>query len=269
MSEGDIKQVTVALSHPDELNPRKRRRTRRCKETEEASLQSGGADEFNDVSSQAVVVQKEVPTVTVSSVPNAQPVSSTTPIQTVTPIQPTPVVAATAVVGGGSVGPKAVHIREKKNAAETHGPGRSGTVPGAPKIVPHKKRLTTAPMAQTIKKPKLIIGGVNPEKNTPVTSTITDEWGTTGGGVKEDERGPSRPKHRRKFTERKIKIEVKAASKTRKSRSFIKDRINSMPLQGVRKLLIQKGLLKPKTTVPPEPMMRSMLRDYYMLKETD
>jgi hypothetical protein len=263
MAENEIKQVHVTLSHSDELNPRKRRRTRKTKDAMESSIQSGGGvvgDIVEPTAEPPIVVQKEVPIVQ--------------PIQTTPPPPPVPSIASTAVVGGGigSVGPKAVHIREKKNIVGTQDAGSTASgssSTAAPKIIPHKKRLTAAPMAQTVKKPKLIIGGGEAEKNNPINTTTNDPWGTRGGGVKDGERGPIRPKVRRKFTERKIKIEVKPSSKTRKSRSFIKERINSMPIQNVRKILIQKGLLKAKSTVPPEPMMRSMLNDYYMLKESD
>jgi hypothetical protein len=44
-----------------------------------------------------------------------------------------------------------------------------------------------------------------------------------------------------------------------------------MPLQQVRRLLLRKGVLKPKkgTAAPPEEMMRSMLVDYMMLHHAE
>ena len=217
MAESEIKQVTVALSHPDELNPRCRRRTRKFKD--DVDSQAGGAAPVGAVDAtgspqqpqQTVTVQKQdlpVQTTTVSATPGATPVHSTSPVQNVAPVQPTPSLAATPMVGGsaGVTTPGAVHIREKKNA------GASGAAPGklnapnahvspapAPKIVPHKKRLTSAPVAQTLKKPKFIISGsrTSPpapsEKPTPLPApkiaTISGGGGYRRGGFKTGERG--------------------------------------------------------------------------------
>lgn len=301
MSESEIKQVTVALSHPDELNPRRRRRTRKLKD--DVETQSGGATPVGEVDAtglapsgmQIVSVQKEnlppptIQTTTVSATSGALPVHSTNPVQSVTPIQPTPSMAAVTMVGGAAVA-GAVHIREKKNTRVSPGttPGIQASsglnAPNAPasspvpKIVLHKKRLTNAPVAQTLKKQKFVVPAVPTpsEKQTPTTTPknekMSGEVGSGGLDLKPMKGGVATQggfKHRRRFTERSIKIEVKPTVKTRKSRKILKERIEAMPIQSVRRLLIKKGIVKPKATVPPEPMMRSMLHDYYLLKQSE
>jgi hypothetical protein len=288
MSDSDVKQVTVALTHPDELNPRRRRRTRKFKDDVES--QDGGAAPVGAVDIQGtnpehtVTIQKEldVHTTTVSSTPGAVPVPSSTQVQSVTPVLPTPSLAAVSMVGGAALQPGAVHIRDKKNTRTPGVPGpqaggelNAPNAPNAPKIIMHKKRITNAPVAQTLKKPKFVVSAPVPSraitKMPPLAAPKNDK---VSGGVGEE--GTNLKPHngggaarRRKFTERRIKIEVKPTVKTRKSRKVLKDRIDGMPIQVIRRLLIKKGLLKPKATVPPEPMMRSMLQDYYLLKQSE
>jgi hypothetical protein len=274
MSDSDFKQVTVALSHPDELNPRRnRRRTRKLKD--DGDSQSGGAAPVGEVADTVVspqatnatfTVQKQdipVQTITVSSTPGALPVNSTNPVQSVTPAQPAPSMAAVTMVGGATPTPGVVHLREKKN---THAPGITPGIQSAgglnapnapvvaPKIILHKKRLTNAPVAQTLKKPKFVVSVAAPSENLPPLSTPKNDkmpGGAGSGGidlkpVKGGVGGSMQGlKQRRKFTERRIKIEVKPSIKTR------------------------KGILKPKSTAPPESMLRSMLHDYYLLKQSE
>jgi hypothetical protein len=298
MSDSDVKQVTVALTHPDELNPRRRRRTRKFKDDMES--QDGGAapvdayDVHPGLNQSTVTIQKEpsVQTTTVSATPGAVPVPSTAPVQSVTPVQPTPVLAAVPMVGGGGAPvtqPGAVHIREKKNKVLGAAPGSKAggelNAPNAPKIILHKKRITNAPVAQTLKKPKFVVSAPSatsvsapapikkmPPLPAPQNETISGGAGEDGMNLKPLNGGGVHQeglKRRRRFTERRIKIEVKPTVKTRKSRKVLKERIDAMPIQAVRRLLIKKGILKPKATVPPESMMRSMLQDYYLLKQSE
>ena len=291
MSESEIKQVTVKLTHPDELNPRRRRRTRKFKDDMES--QDGGAAPVGAVDVQGtnpesnqsrVTIQKEpdVQTTTVSATPGAVPVSSSAPAQSVTPVQPTPSLAAVTMVGGAVTQPGAVHIRDKKNTCTPGIPGGEINAPNAPKIILHKKRITNAPVAQTLKKPKFVVSAPAPPATTSAAAHVVTKMpplaapknDKVSGGVGEDGTnlkplnggGAAR---RRKFTERRIKIEVNPTVKTRKSRKVLKDRIDAMPIQAIRRLLIKKGILKSKATSPPEPMMRSMLQDYYLLKQSE
>ena len=300
MSDSDVKQVTVALTHPDELNPRRRRRTRKFKDDVES--QDGGAAPVGAVDVQGtnpghtVTIQKEldVQTTTVSSTPGSVPVPSSAATQSVTPVLPTPSLAAVSMVGGAVQQPGTVHIRDKKNTRTPGVPGpqaggeiNAPNAPNAPKIIMHKKRITNAPVAQTLKKPKFVVSARAAAATTSAAAHVIKKMpplpapqnDKVSGGVGEDgmnlkpHNGGGAPneglKRRRKFTERRIKIEVKPTIKTRKSRKALKDRIDGMPIQVVRRLLIKKGMLKPKATVPPEPMMRSMLHDYYLLKQSE
>jgi hypothetical protein len=80
-----------------------------------------------------------------------------------------------------------------------------------------------------------------------------------------------RSRTRRAFKERRISLTVQPAKKSRKYRRTLRTRVAEMPLQQVRRLLLRKGVLKPKNdaAAPPEEMMRSMLVDYMMLHHAD
>lgn len=295
MADGEIKQVTVSLSHPDELNPRRRRRTRKFKD--DVDSQSAGGVSTESTPPNIVTVQKEIPTTTVSSVPNTEPVHSTNPTQNVTAAAPAPVLAAVTMVGGsGGATPSttpggvvnSIQIRDKKNNSRLL-PNTGNTTPAVselnapnappaaaiPKIIPHKKRLISAPLAQTLKKPKFVIPAPvtavaaapplpAPTRENPISKTVRGVGGEESVNLK-----PASGGARRRFTERRIKIEVKPIIKTRKNRKVLKEHIDKMPIQTVRRILIKKGLLKAKTTVPPESMLRSMLHDYYLLKQNE
>lgn len=285
----EIKQVTVALSHPDELNPRRRRRTRKL--NDESLSQSGGEAPVgivdvtgSNTGEQIVKVQKDIP-IPVSNVPQTETPQSD--------LVPQAVMAATPFVGGGAAatpgdsGTAAVKIREKKTAPQTH-PISTGVViapknapnapaPPPPKIIPHKKRISSAPVAQTLKKPKFVIPSSTPplkiNEKKPANDVNVQGVGDTGVSLKKKEGDvapePKDPHAKRRFTERRIKIEVKPTVKTRKSRKLLKERIDGMHIQSVRRLLIKKGIIKPKSVMPPEEMMRSMLHDYYLLKQNE
>jgi hypothetical protein len=107
----------------------------------------------------------------------------------------------------------------------------------APKLVMNKKR-TSLPMSSTLKKPKLVVQA-QPE-----------------------------PKKKRRFTERKISITMKPFATTRKHQKNMKEKVSAMPLAQVKKVLLQKGLLKPNHKTP-EDILRSMLLDYMMLHSED
>jgi hypothetical protein len=142
----------------------------------------------------------------------------------------------------------------------------------APKILPTKKRISTAPAAQTLKKPRLLVpisGGAPPQLAATAAATATPASvekepvaGTRVGGG---------PKQTRKFKERKISITMKPSKASRKFRKTVKARVAAMPAAAVKKLLLRKGVLKPKQdgSAPPEEMMRGMLTDYLMLHNSE
>jgi len=107
----------------------------------------------------------------------------------------------------------------------------------APKLVMNKKR-TSLPISSTLKKPKLVVTA-QPE-----------------------------PKKKRRFTERKISITMKPLATTRKHQKDMKEKVSAMPIAQVKKVLLQKGLLKPNHKTPEE-ILRSMLIDYMMLHAQD
>lgn len=261
-SESNIKEVKVALSPLDEkaLSRTTTRRKRMSRKSAAAEEQIGGSEPVpvieKDAAQPVLAPQAPVPQ---APVPQA-PVPPTPVPQAPTP--PTPVPAP--VIGGG----QKVMIAAKKGGQTLK------AVPyiGGTKLLP-KKRISAAAPAATLKKPRIPIkypantttsrkGGailhvptiqsapLEPPKPALSTTTVVG--------------GANQPKKRR-FTERKIKIDMKQVATTRKQRSFVKSKIATMPIATIKKMLIRKGLLKPKATTPPEAMMRSLLKDYYML----
>jgi len=73
---------------------------------------------------------------------------------------------------------------------------------------------------------------------------------------------------KRRFTARKISLTLKPFANTRKHRKQLKEKIAKMPIAAVRKLLIQKGLMKPNAN-PPDDISRNMLHDFMMLHEIE
>ena len=111
-----------------------------------------------------------------------------------------------------------------------------------------------------------ISGGAPPQLAATAATPTSEEKepvaGTrTGGG----------PKQTRKFKERKISITMKPSKASRKFRKTVKARVAAMPAAAVKKLLLRKGVLKPKQdgSAPPEEMMRGMLTDYLMLHNSE
>lgn len=162
---------------------------------------------------------------------------------------------------------------------------KNGRIPPtpAPRILP-KKRIGMAPTAETLKqKPKFIVepasvveaSGHAGVEDSQRGGTFVPESPTSGNnrspaGVI----GGARSKTRRAFKERRIHLTVQPIKKSRKYRRTLRARVAEMPLQQVRRLLLRKGVLKPKTgadmeKAPPEEMMRSMLVDYMMLHHAD
>lgn len=143
----------------------------------------------------------------------------------------------------------------------------------SPRILP-KKRISGAPATETLKaKPKFVV----PPAPEPVTKNGIglDLEGVpfSASSVSEQSGGAAgvRSRTRRAFKERKISLTVQPAKKSRKYRRTLRARVAEMPLQQVRRLLLRKGVIKPKTgtAAPPEEMMRSMLVDYMMLHHAD
>ena len=143
--------------------------------------------------------------------------------------------------GGASVysGNGTVKLSGKKNSLHT-----VATTPGAPRILPTKRKSGGAPAMATRKKEKLVI-------STPA------KHAQTGGAAAKT----------RKFRERKISITVRTGNRAAAKR--IKEKVDALPIAQVRRALLRKGVLKPGSSKTPEPMMRAMLKDYMLLHNAD
>jgi len=165
--------------------------------------------------------------------------------------QVTPAYGPTAADVGLTVGPPmkggaqvysgnpTVKLAGKKNSLYT-----AASTPGAPKILPTKRKSGGAPAMTTRKKERLVIS--TPPKH------------AQSGGVSAKTR---------KFRERKISITVRSGSRATARR--IKEKVDALPIAQVRRALLRKGVLKPGSSKTPEPMMRSMLKDYMLLHNAD
>jgi hypothetical protein len=261
-----IKEVKVALNPIDEkalsrTTTRRRRTTRKA-----ADEQEGGAEPMP-------MVQKEtspIPAAQAPAPPTPAPQAPAPPTpapQAPAPPTPAPQAPATSMGGGG----QKVKIAAKKGGQTLKAPP---SATASAKLLP-KKRISSAPAA-TLKKPRIPIrpapeiaisqkrGGailnVPTKPSVPIEPPKPALAGTTAvGGAT-----PTAQKKRR-FTERKISIDMKQAATTRKQRKFVKSKIANMPIATVKKMLIRKGLLKSKATAPPEAIMRGLLKDYYLL----
>ena len=142
--------------------------------------------------------------------------------------------------GGGSVysGNGTIKLSGKKNSLHT-----VATTPGAPRILPTKRKSGGAPAMVTRKKEKLVI-------STPL------KHAQNIGSAKT-----------RKFRERKISITVRTGNRAAAKR--IKEKVDALPIAQVRRALLRKGVLKPGSSKTPEPMMRAMLKDYMLLHNAD
>lgn len=171
-------------------------------------------------------LEKEV----AAPMPMAEVVAPTVlaPAPVVEPVAPQAVPGVAGAVGGGI-----------KLAAKKHSTASALPTPKVPKLVMNKKR-TSLPISSTIKKPRFVLDAK------PVVQTVLE------------------PKKKRRFTERKISITIKPFASTRKERKDIKDKVDVMPIAQVKKILLQKGLLKPNHKTP-EGILRSMLHDYMTL----
>jgi len=133
--------------------------------------------------------------------------------------------------------PATIQTGGVKLSAKKHSGTPAPSIIPTPKILGKKK---SPIVAQTFKKPKLVVQKKEVE---PKNHTI---------------------KAKRQFTARKISLIMKPFASTRKQRKQLKDKIAKMPTAAIRKLLIQKGLMKPNAN-PPDDISRNMLHDFMML----
>jgi hypothetical protein len=187
-----------------------------------------------------------------------EPISPLAVASSITPPTTTMPVLASTTVGGGNNAP--VIIGGKR------GNPIVSTVGGA-KILPTKRRLTGAPAAQTLRKPKFKIGGggaetsPNPGIENMPSGEVPENWVPKIGGA---------AKQTRRFKARKIKLTVKSSRATKEIRHKVKAKVRAMSVTEVRKLLLSKGVIKASAAEKlPEDMLRNMLRDYMMLHNAE
>lgn len=190
--------------------------------------------------------------------PLAEKLSITPPVET------KPALSTTSTVGGG--GPAAVLIGGKRGDKST-----VTTVPIA-KILP-KRRISAAPAAQTLRKPKFKIGGSAAEAASGADGGKMPEGlpAPQGEGVSGGARGTvGAAKQTRRFKARKIKFTVKSSRTSKEIRHKVKARVRGMSTGDVRKLLLSKGIIKAAAAEKlPEEMLRNMLRDYMLLHNAE
>jgi hypothetical protein len=156
------------------------------------------------------------------------PPSLPEPLPSSSSMAPADVPLPVTPVATATTGGGTVKIKEKRNAPPAVGA----------KFLPKKRALST------VKKPKLV-----------VCSPAHTKKSNVDGGSKT-----------RRFSERSISIEMKPVSATRKHRKDLGKKIGSMTPAAIRKFLLRRGVLKPKTSMSlPEPMLRSMLKDFLLL----
>jgi len=175
---------------------------------------------------------------------------SITPPATVMPVLSSPSTGGAVTIGG------------KKGAGEQK--STVNTVPVA-RILPTKRRLTGAPAATTLRKPKFRITEGGASENPGVSNSLVgadSELGSikSGGAAKQT----------RRFKARHIKLTVKSSRAAKELRHKVKAKVRSIPIGDVRKLLLKKNIIKSSAAEKlPEEMLRNMLRDYMLLHNVD
>jgi hypothetical protein len=187
-----------------------------------------------------------------------EPISPLATALSITPPAVTLPSLATTTIGGAQ--PVGLKIGGKRGVSTVN------TVPVA-KILPTKRRVSAAPPAQTLKKPKFKVsgGGIMTSEIPGVRDTVTGADSATGGT-----KAGGAAKQTRRFKERKIKLTVKSSRTAREIRHKVKAQVRGMPIADVRKLLLKKNIIKTSAAEKlPEEMLRNMLRDYMMLHNVE
>lgn len=266
----DIKEVSVALTPADEevlSRPLTRRRRTRKSAAAALGLEGGQLDAPTPAPSTMVVkdgADTTVPAATqpvASQLPTAAPTVAVVPptLPTVAPVESGPKLPVpTPATGGGGF-----RIQTRKR---THG-SKSAAAPMTRKnttvIAGGAKILSSKRHALPTSKPKLIVplvgGSGAAAANTvakPAVPTVAPVVPQTGGAM---------TRGRRRFTERRLSISMKQDKSTRKAGRKVRRQVRRMTVEEIRKVLLEKKILKPKSN-PPEAMLRSMMRDYLALK---
>lgn len=284
----EIKEVVVKLSEADNKalaggKTRRRRRAARVSTEEDmgdmnvsiAPISGGSVEPLSPSTATTAMPTPEVvgPKVVVAKggALSTEPESPLAPPQPAVPPTIMPAVSTTTAVGGGC----AIAIKPKMiGGGEVPIKNTIQNVPNTPKIILTKKRVgNAAAAASTLKKPRFIVSGAS----TPATNVAQPplESGAPRANLESVKKQPQPQAGagavRKTFRARRISITMKPTQQSRKFRKTLKTRVATMPIGSVKKLLLRKGVLKPKSdgSYPPEDIMRSMLTDYMMLHNTE
>lgn len=279
----EIKQVVVNLSEADSKaltggKTRRRRKASRATTTTDDTgdvpitpISGGGEDALSPTAAQ-IMPEPEGPKVVVAKggAMTTEPESPLAPPQPPVPPTTMPVVSTTTAVGGGGCS-VAIKPKMRGGGEVPVGNATQPTTP-TPKIIMTKKRVGNAAAAvNTLKKPRFVVGGGNtPATNVPQTALESGPRANLEG-AKKSMAAAQTGAARKTFRARRISITMKPTHQSRKFRKTLKARVATMPIGSVKKLLLRKGVLKPKPdgSYPPEDIMRSMLTDYMMLHNTE
>ncbi len=234
-----IKEVSVRLTEADEkaLQAPRRKRTRKA----------GGALESAPIPiAEKSVDAAAIPALPTQSLPLPEPagivaVSTEKAMDFETALPPPP-----PPLAGGAVAPVKIQTRKRHvgNVGNTVATNKGAI------ILPVKRHKMPSK-----DKPKLVIpvkGGTETPTSLPPPPTPKPVGAETTKGGK------------RRFTERRLSISVKALKSTRKAGKSIRKQVAAMTTEQIRKTLLEKKVLKPSSN-PPESMLRSMMKDYLAL----
>ena len=248
----DVKQVNVILTPQDEKSfSRKAKASNKTRKADKAGKTAKAVKavkaEKEEIEEKTVQHSEDVP----------EPIKEVVAVQKEIPIEPKKEPEKTKLQ---------IKIQSKKGSV-------AKTI--LPKIIPHKKKSSAPiPIVHTVKhKPKLII-----PPRPKIKSSPKSPGGTRGDSASVKSAESSKHSHKpiirkkeklqhkkKRFTERKISIEMAPFSTTRKHRVNLKKKLETMPIAFVKAMLVEKGALKTDKTNLPDIMLRSMLHDYLSL----
>ncbi len=257
-----VKEVRVELTEADMKAVTKRRRTRK----------SGGqtvetVDAPTPIPSATVVKAPELPPPemnqqTESPTP-AQPTQPAQPAQPTQSIQPITQAEAPSQQGG-------IRIKTRKRVHGSILPPTPLPSKSVARIVPVKRHAQPSRHKPRLHIPNIPKGGAATETAaamlaetaTTLTKAVTSVLPAVGSAV--GVVGVGGGKRKRRFTERRIGIAVQPVQKTRKASKSIKKKVAAMPIEEIRRILTEKGVIKGKKT--PDTMLRSLMKDFLSMQ---
>ncbi len=260
-----VKEVRVELTEADMKAITKRSRTRR--KAGGATVESVGTVAPAPIPSTTVVEkapEMPPPETSQATQPAQAAVQATEPTQSIQPIsQATTQVAttpATTQQGG-------VRIKTRKRVHGSILPPTPAPSKAGARIVPVKRHAQPSRHKPRLHIPNIPKGGavtetaaaMVAETATTLTKAITSVLPAVGSPA-----GVGGGKRKRRFTERRIGIAVQPVQKTRKASKSIRKKVAAMPVDEIRRILTEKGIVKGKKT--PDAMLRSLMKDFLSIQ---